>query len=76
MTITHYLDNDRGYIISREDLRKEFDLMTDEEQQQYNNSFEDYINACMYWNNGALKPLTSEEYNRYTALINDSISRC
>ena len=32
--ITHYIDNDRGYIISREELRKEFDLMTDEERQQ------------------------------------------
>ena len=76
MTITHYLDNDRGYIISREELRKDFDFMTDEERQEYNNSFDDYIKACMYWNNGALKPLTAEEYNKYTALINDSIARC
>ena len=72
---TYYLDNDRGYIISREELRKEFDLMTDEEQQEYN-SFDDYIKACMVWNNGALKPLTAEEYNRYTAMMNDSIARC
>ena len=36
MTITHYLDDDRGYIISREELRKDFDFMTDEERQEYN----------------------------------------
>lgn len=76
MTTTHYIDNDRGYIISREDLRKEFDFMTDEEQQEYNNSFEDYIKACMCWNNGALKPLTAEEYNKYTAMMNDNVARC
>ena len=76
MTTTHYLDNDRGYIISREELRKDFDFMTDEERQEYNNSFDDYINACMVWNNGALKPLTAEEYNRYTAMMNNSIARC
>ena len=57
---THYLDTEHGYIISREELRKDFELMTDEEQQEYNNSFEDYIKACMYWNNGALKPLTAD----------------
>lgn len=74
--ITHYLDNDRGYIISREELRKDFDFMTDEERQEYNNSFEDYIKACMYWNNGALQPMTAEEYNKYTIMINDSIARC
>ena len=55
--ITHYIDNDRGYIISREELRKDFDLMTDEERQEYNNSFDDYIKACMYWNNGTLTPI-------------------
>ena len=75
MTTTHYIDNDRGYIISREELRKDFDFMTDEERKEYNNSFEDYIKACMVWNNGALKPLTAEEYNKYTALINGSIAR-
>ena len=49
--------------------------MTDEERQEYN-SFDDYVKTCMYWNNGALKPLTAEEYNKYTAVINDSIARC
>lgn len=73
--ITHYLDTEHGYIISREELRKEFELMTDEEQQEYN-SFDDYIKACMVWNNGALTPMTAEEYNKYTAVINDSIARC
>ena len=74
--ITHYLDNDRGYIISREELRKDFDFMTDEERQEYNNNFDDYIKACMVWNNGALKPLTAEEYNKYTAMMNNNVTRC
>ena len=76
MTITHHLDTEHGYRISREEMRKDFDFMTDEERQEYNNSFDAYIKACMYWNNGALKPLTAEEYNKYTAMINDSMVRC
>ena len=57
-------------------LRKDFDFMTDEERQEYNNSFDDYIKACMYWNNGALEPLTAEEYNKYTTMMNDNVVRC
>ena len=60
---THYLDTEHGYIINCEYLRKIFDEMTAEEQQEYNNSFEDYISSCLIRNNGTLKPLTEEEYN-------------
>lgn len=69
---THYLDTEHGYIINREYLRKIFDELTAEEQQEYNN-FEDYISSCLIQNNGTLKPLTMEEYN---SMINDIMTRC
>lgn len=69
---THYLDTEHGYIINREYLRKIFDELTAEEQQEYNN-FEDYISSCLIRNNGTLKPLTMEEYN---SMMNDIMARC
>lgn len=68
---THYLDTEHGYIINREYLRKIFEEMTAEEQQEYNN-FEDYISSCLIQNNGTLKPLTMEEYN---SMINDIMAK-
>ena len=70
---TYYLDTEHGYIINRAYLWTIFEAMTAEEQQEYNNSFKDYISSCLIRNNGTLKPLTMEEYN---SMMNDIMARC
>lgn len=56
-TTKKYFDFDHDEIVTIEDLKKWYDRMTNEEKQEYNNSFSDYVSCCMYYNNGCLKKI-------------------
>lgn len=48
-------------IISYDDLKDHFEnVMEVWEREEYDNSFEDYLACCMWWNGGTLTPYTEE----------------
>ena len=51
-----YIDEENN-IVTKSELKALFDSFTDEEKLTHNNNFNDYVKACMYWNNGTLTPI-------------------
>ena len=51
--MSYYYCNEDDRILSTDELRHDYYEMFGEEYE----SFDDYLSACMYWNNGALTPL-------------------
>lgn len=56
----YYLDENSGEPVSLQDLESGFNSLKESEPESYAycESFDDYMEACMWYNNGALHPLT------------------
>ena len=54
--MAYYFCNEDDRILATSDLRAEFDMFRSE-GSYLDESFDEYLTGCMYWNNGALTPL-------------------
>lgn len=58
----YYYCNEDDRVLSREDLRLEFESFQSEGGYE-GETFSDYLEGCMWWNNGALTPLLNHVDN-------------
>lgn len=56
----YYLDENSGEPVSLEQLKADYEMLKEADPESYAcyDSFDYYMNACMWYNNGALRPLT------------------
>lgn len=56
----YYMDENSGEPVSLQDLEASYNSLKESEPESYAcyDTFDYYMNACMWYNNGALHPLT------------------
>ena len=70
---TLYWNNETDTVETMEDLRRDYGLFAEEYQ-----SFDDFVSACQWYNNGALEPLykhiskLENELEKYSDYYDDS----